>query len=209
MNASRLLAVLAAVPLLLLASCASTSTPSTPVQAEQQSHVKVDTPALRSAKKAAGVRDCTPTTAPAASSGLPDYTLPCLGGGPAVRLSGLRGPLVVNLFAQWCGPCRSEMPYYQQLAQKGRGTVKVLGIDYLDTQPGLALELVRRTGVTYPLLADPAGSLRRDLHVLGLPGIVLIDKDGNLVGPPTYRVFRSYAELRTLVSAKLGVALPR
>ena len=204
----RRLGALAAVPLLLLASCTSTGSTTTTGGAEPQSNVQVDTPALRTEKKAAGVEDCTPTTAPPASQGLPDVTLPCLGGGPGVRLSGLRGPMVVNLFAQWCGPCRSEMPYYQQLHAKGRGTVKVLGVDYLDTRPSLAIDLVSRTGVTYPLVADPGGALRKDLHVRGLPGIVLLDKRGN-VAYLNYQVFRSYDELRTLVEDKLHVRLPR
>lgn len=204
----RRLAALAAVPLLLLASCTSTGSSTTTGGAEPQTNVQVDTPALRTEKKAAGVEDCTPTKAAPASQGLPDVTLPCLGGGPGVRLSGLRGPMVVNLFAQWCGPCRSEMPYYQQLHAKGRGTVKVLGVDYLDTQPSLAIDLVRRTGVTYPLVADPGGALRKDLHVRGLPGIVLLDKHGN-VAYLNYQVFRSYDELRTLVEDKLHVRLPR
>ena len=92
-------------------------------------------------------------------------TLPCLGGGRDVDLARLRGPMVVNLFAQWCGPCRSELPYYQELHRKAKGKVQVLGVDYLDTQPKAALELVEQTGVTYPLLADPAGNLR-----VALPG---------------------------------------
>jgi len=125
-----------------------------------------------------------------------------------VRLAGLRGPMVVNLFAQWCGPCRSELPYYQELHAKGRGTVKVLGIDYLDTQPAKALQLVDQTGVTYPLVADPSGALRRDLRVHGLPGIVLLDRNGRVVDLE-YRVFRSYGELRGLVADKLHVRLPR
>ena len=197
---------LLAVPLLLLASC-STAQPTTP-GAAPQSRVAVDTPALRAAKKSAGVEDCAPARTPAASDGLPDITLPCLGGGPDVHLAGLRGPMVVNLFAQWCGPCRSELPYYQELHAKGRGTVKVLGIDYLDTQPAQALQLVDQTGVTYPLVADPSGALRRDLRVHGLPGIVLLDRSGRVVDLE-YRVFRSYGELRGLVADKLHLRLPR
>jgi thiol-disulfide isomerase/thioredoxin len=167
------------------------------------SNVKVDTATLRSVKKQAGVEPCV---AGKASSDLPHRTLPCLGGGPAVTLSSLKGPMVINLFAQWCGPCRSEMPYYQQLHEKAKGKVAVLGIDYLDTRPDLALQLVKETGVTYPLLADSDGSLRTDFAIRGLPGLVLVKPDGSV--DVQFRVVRSYAELRGLVQQGLGVSIP-
>ena len=169
-----------------------------------EGRVDVDTPALRALKAKALVQTCRPGTA---TGGLPAVTLPCLGGGPSVDLSTLRGPTVINLFAQWCGPCRAELPYYQALHVKAKGRVRVLGIDYLDTQPLAALELARRAGVTYPLLADPSGTLRSGLGIRGLPGVVLLDAHGK-VTDVEFRVFRSYTELRALVRRKLGLSLP-
>jgi thiol-disulfide isomerase/thioredoxin len=113
---------------------------------------------------------------------------------------------VVNLFAQWCGPCRTELPFYQELHRRAKGTVQVLGVDYLDEQPAGALEVARAAGVTYPLLADPSGRLRPELRVRGLPGVVLVDGSGRVVDVE-FRVFRSYAELRRLVQHQLGVSL--
>jgi thiol-disulfide isomerase/thioredoxin len=189
---------------LLLAGCATAGGSGTGGDAStEHSSVKVDTASLRSIKHQAGVEPCATGTA---SSKLPERTLPCLGGGPAVKLSTLKGPLVINLFAQWCGPCRSELPYYQQLHEKTKGTLTVLGIDYLDTRPDLALRLVEETGVTYPLLADPDGVLRRDFGVRGLPGVVLVKPDGSV--DVQLRVFRSYDELRRVVEQGLGVTIP-
>ncbi len=192
---------------LLIGGCAATPAAHQQHQSVSQTNVAVDTPALRAAKKAAGVQQCRPGTAtPPATKALPNVTLPCLGGGPDVDLEKLRGPLVVNLFAQWCGPCRSELPYYQQLHERARGRLSVLGVDYLDTQPGRALALVRQTGVTYPLLADPAGDLRGAFGtvVRGLPGIVLVDRQGHVVDMQL-TVVRSYAQLRRLVRDHLGI----
>jgi thiol-disulfide isomerase/thioredoxin len=202
----RALAVLVAC--LLLASCTTdqpgpgSGTTGTTVS---EGRVDVDTPALRALKAKAGVQPCAPGDA---GNQLPKVTLPCLGGGADVDLAKLRGPMVVNLFAQWCGPCRGELPYFQRLHRRTEGTsLRVLGIDYLDTQPGQALELVRDTGVTYPLVADPAGTLRSDLRIRGLPGVVLVDADGK-VADVEFRVFRSYAQLRTFVEHGLGIPVP-
>jgi thiol-disulfide isomerase/thioredoxin len=169
----------------------------------------VDTPALRSLKREAGIAPCPSAAAtPPAHDALPDVVLACLGGGRDVRLSGLRGPMVVNLFAQWCGPCREELPHYQTLHEKAGHRLRVLGLDYLDTQPAGALALARTAGVTYPLVADPDGSVRTAFRVRGLPGIVLVDAAGRVVDVQ-YRVISSYAELRGLVRQRLGVRLPR
>ena len=193
---------------LLLASCTGGSSGSSSGGGGSASqagavHVDVDTPQLRTLKTQAKVRPCR---AGDAATDLPEVTLPCLGGGPSVRLDSLRGPMVVNLFAQWCGPCRSEMPYYEELHQKARGTVEVVGVDYLDTRPDKALELVRDTGVTYPLLADPGGQLRADLRIRGLPGVVFVAADGSVqVG---FGGVDSYAELRAMTEKHLAVKLP-
>jgi len=195
-------ALLAVLAVLLLAGC---QTEQPPNRTPAASTVDVDTPALRTLKQRGGVEPCTPGDS---RGELPKVTLSCLGGGPAVDLSRLRGPLVINLFAQWCGPCRAEMPYYQELHRKAGGNVRVLGIDYLDTQPARALDLVRSTGVTYPLLADPSGVLRPDFKIRGLPGVVMVDANGK-VADVEFRVVRSYAELRNLVQRELDVRVPR
>jgi thiol-disulfide isomerase/thioredoxin len=205
-------AVPALLALVLVAGCSVGTPPEDPVDgsgsAALESDVDVDTPALREAKAAAGIADCAPGDA--TGGGLPDVTLPCLGGGPDVPLRSLEGPMVVNLFAQWCEPCRDELPYYQRLHEEAGDRLQVLGIDYLDTQPGGAIELASQTGVTYPLLADPAGALRQEFRVRGLPGVVFVDADGQVTNPggrPTFTVIRSYSQLTDLVREHLGVSL--
>lgn len=193
--------VVALVSCLLLASCAAGR--DTPAGQVAESRVDVDTPQLRMLKADAGVAPCRPGTG---ASDLPQVTLPCLGGGRPVDLSTLQGPLVVNLFAQWCGPCRKELPFYEELHRKGRGVVTVVGVDYLDVRPDQALQLARDSGVTFPLLADPGGELRADLKVRGLPGVVFVKADGTI--DTQFRVVGSYAELRGLVQDQLGVRLP-
>jgi thiol-disulfide isomerase/thioredoxin len=202
-------AVLAA--LLLAAGCADPSPSGDDGPEPLASHVDVDTPALRVQKAEAGIEDCKPGAGQGpVEGGMPDLTLACLGGGPAVRLSDLRGPAVVNLFAQWCEPCRTELPFYERLHRDGKGELAVLGIDYLDTQPDGALALAEATGVTFPLLADPDGLLRPEFRIRGLPGVLFVGADGRITndgGLPTFTVIRSYGQLTSLVREHLGVTL--
>ena len=141
--------------------------------------VDVDTPELRGLKAEAGIEPCRPGRE---GSDLPAVTLPCLGGGPAVDLSSLDCPLVLNFWSSACGPCREEMPALQRFHQQYGDRVGVVGVDFLDTYPGAALALARRTGATYPMLADTAGVLQTepDVRVPGLPFFVLVDRDGRI-----------------------------
>lgn len=198
----------ALVAVLLLTTAACTGQPDASRPPPPPS-VDVDTAALREQKAAAGIEDCPAAKhPPPADSSLPDVTLPCLGGGPDVDLRTLKGPLVISLWAQWCEPCREELPYYQRLHEEGAGSVRVLGIDYLDPQPAGALALAEATGVTFPSLADPDGRLRQEWRVRGLPGVLFVDAQGRVTNPegrPTYLVIESYAQLAGLVREHLGV----
>ena len=196
----RVLSAMLVVAVLALTGCGSD--PAPPGQAK----VDVDTPALRQVKQSAGIEDCEPGTA---DGGLPDVTLPCLGGGPDVDLSTLQGPMIVNLWQSFCAPCQQEMPALQEFHEKHGDQVPVIGIDSTDVQPKAALEFAKKLGVTYPLLADPGGDLSgRDPFPLvrGYPYLAIIDADGDIA----YQQFGgvdSYDALVTLVDEHLGTDL--
>lgn len=189
--------------LLVLTGCGPDAVP-----APGESRVDVDTPRLRALKQQAGVEACRAGSGTHVDGGLPELTLPCLGGGRAVDLASLEGPMVINLWQAQCGPCRTEMPALQDFYERYGDTVPVVGIDYLDVQPVAALELARDSGVTYPLLADPGGDLdRRDGFppILGLPYLVFVAADGSV--EVQAGGVRSAAELVGLVNDHLGTDL--
>lgn len=172
--------------------------------ASDLSDIDVDTPELAKAKRQAGISDCPRTDASPAAGGMAEMTLPCLGGGPDVDLSRLRGPAVVNVWASWCDPCRKELPMIARLHDTGK--VRVLGIDIEDPQPGTALELAAESGVTYPSVADPAGDTKAPLEIVGVPQTMFIREDGTVAATERGE-FASYAELVDAVREHLGVRL--
>ena len=132
---------------------------------------------------------------------LPDVTLSALTSGESIDLAALRGPMVVNLWASWCVPCRRELPLYQAYSVKYAGKVDVLGIDFQETRPENAQKLATDSGVEYPLYADPDGELR----ARGLPKVILLDEDGR-VAYEQYVEITSVGHLEELVEEHLGVS---
>jgi len=172
--------------------------------------VEVDTPALREAKARIGMETCEPGTGDPVEGGLPELTLPCLGGGPDVDLSTLRGPVVINVWQANCGPCREEMPALEAFHQQYGDRVPVLGVDFNDVHPAAALTLAEETGATYPSVADPGGELMTEdtfaVARRGLPAFVFVDEHGVVVGQDSGGV-DSVDDVRELVAEHLGIDL--
>lgn len=172
--------------------------------------IDVDTPALREVKARIGMEDCEPGTGEPVEGGLPELTLPCLGGGPDVELSSLRGPVVINLWQAFCEPCREEMPALEEFHQQYGDQVPVLGIDFNDVHPDSALALAEETGATYPSIADPGGELMAEeafaVARRGLPAFVFVDAEGKVVAQDSGGV-ESVAEIKAKVAEHLGISL--
>jgi thiol-disulfide isomerase/thioredoxin len=175
-----------------------------------ESSVQVDTPELRDLKQRAGIEDCEPGPGAGDDGGdLPALTLACLGGGQAVDLASLRGPMVINLWQTACEACEVEMPILQAFHTAYGERVAVLGIDSTDVFPGSALEVLGERGVTYPQLADPGGDLQDTdafAKVRGYPWLFFVDEGGRIVYQHAGAV-RSDEDLTDLVTEHLGVSL--
>lgn len=172
--------------------------------------VDVDTPALRQVKDRTGMQDCEPGTGKPVEGGLPEVTLPCLAGGPDVDLASLRGPMVISLWASWCGPCREEMPALEEFHQKYGDQVAMLGMDVNDVQPEKAMGLIEATGATYPSLVDVGGDIFSEEAFAfarrGFPAFVFVDSQGTVVGSDNGGV-DSVEEVKKLVVEHLGIRL--
>jgi thiol-disulfide isomerase/thioredoxin len=94
------------------------------------------------------------------------------------RVRALRGhPVVINVWAAWCGPCRVELPYVQQASLDFGKRVAFLGVDLKDNR-GSAQKLLRQIPLTYPSYEDPDGKIATGYRLVGTPSTIFYDASG-------------------------------
>ncbi len=134
----------------------------------------------------------------------PDFDLKTLTG-ETVKLSDLRGkPILVNLWATWCPPCRAEMKsidkVYGEYKEQGL-VVLAVNMTYQD-DASKVLPFVTEQSLTYPILLDPAGVVGQAYQLRSLPSSFFINRDGTInevvIGGPM-----AEALLRTRIEAIL------
>jgi thiol-disulfide isomerase/thioredoxin len=98
------------------------------------------------------------------------------------RIASLRGyPVVVNVWASWCGPCRFEFPHLQQASAAYGKRVAFLGVDSQDSDDAAATFL-SEAPVPYPSYTDPDEEIKESLGAgFGLPDTAFYDRRGELV----------------------------
>jgi len=115
-------------------------------------------------------------TLPSDPTALPDYDFEAY----TALLADLRGtPVVVNVWASWCGPCRLEAPELTEVATE-YDDVRFLGLDVLDARPD-ARAFIQEFGWPYPSLFDRTGAIRDRLGLIGQPVTIFYDAEGVLV----------------------------
>jgi cytochrome c biogenesis protein CcmG/thiol:disulfide interchange protein DsbE len=98
------------------------------------------------------------------------------------RIAALRGyPVVVNVWASWCGPCRFEFPTLQKLSARYGKRVAFLGVDAEDDADA-AKTFLEEKPVPYPSYSDPDKEILDSLDGFGgLPDTAIYDRTGELV----------------------------
>ncbi len=130
-----------------------------------------------------------PAAFPAASAGTlplgstaPDFSLPRLGGGPAVSLATTRGtPTVVNFFASWCPDCQAELTAFATLASQTAGRITVIGVDANDGAGGAAASLLAQARASYPVGVDRQVKVATAYRIDALPVTYFLDAQGRVV----------------------------
>lgn len=108
----------------------------------------------------------------------PDVSGPTLDG-QVLSLAELPGPVVVNFWASWCGPCAAEAPHLAALDEQYGDQVSVVGVNVRDT-PANAQAFEREYGISYPSWDDESAQIASQFGALGpagLPSTVVLDAD--------------------------------
>ena len=131
---------------------------------------------------ACGGDDEQPSAEDTLSPVAPTYSAVTLAG-DSVSLEGLRGsPVLLNVWATWCGPCRQEIPELQALHETfGPEGLRVVGVT-VDSRSaaGEVRAFMEEFGITYDIWWDPDQTAVSRFSAMGVPLTVLIGPDGRI-----------------------------
>ena len=113
----------------------------------------------------------------------PDFTVKD-GSGNDVKLSDLFGkPIVLNFWASWCPPCKSEMPHFEKVFQEMGDEVTFMMVDMVGGRETKASgqKYIAEQGFTFPVYYDEAQDAAGTYGISAIPTTIFIDTQGNLV----------------------------
>jgi thiol-disulfide isomerase/thioredoxin len=180
-------ALIVLVPILMLAACDKQPTP-----APQPKAAEVP-------KEEPGALDITQRgkAAPATVFTAPD--------GKSVTLAAFKGkPVLVNLWATWCGPCVKEMPSLDRLAKRGASKLQVLTVNQTDDAAAIAKWWAPRQLNNLAAYRDEDGKLGFAFETGVLPTTVLYDAQGKEVWRIVGGMDWDGPRANTLLAAVLG-----
>jgi peroxiredoxin len=112
---------------------------------------------------------------------IPDFRVKALDGAE-MSLKKLRGKVIlINLWATWCGPCRVEMPFLEEVWKKFKSSEFVLlGIAYEESDE--EIDAFRKEhGFSFPIASDPEGEIFRSFASDGIPRSYVVGVDGTIL----------------------------
>lgn len=141
----------------------------------------------------------------AAADTAPDFTM-LDRYGEEQSLSALFGrPIIINFWATWCGPCRMELPFFNEANEKYGDRIQFLMVDLVDgayeTREG-AIAFAENNGYSFPLYFDGLGEGSQAYSIQAIPLTVVIDGVGCVVD--THLGSMSSEELQILIDKVLN-----
>ena len=131
--------------------------------------------------------------------------LPCLDDQSKIDISTLKGPLILNVWGSWCGPCKEEIPIFRTFYAKAKSQISLLGVDVEEARTSEGINFVIANGMTWPNVYDPDGRTRGYFGP-GVPVTWFIAVDGTVM----YKkigVIDNEQELRDLTAKYLQITV--
>ena len=125
----------------------------------------------------------TPTAVPAESNKAEDFTVETYSGS-SISLSDYFGkPIVINFWASWCGPCKAEMPAFNNVYNDLKNDVVFLMVDLVDgfrETKETGYNYITGQGFNFPVYYDMNQDAAYNYSVNSVPTTYFIDVNGNI-----------------------------
>ena len=103
---------------------------------------------------------------------------------PAVSLSDMKGrPVIINFWASWCSPCRSEMPHFDKMYKEYGNEIQFMMVNLTGDSETVdtASSYIESEGYSFPVYYDTDGEGASAYSVYSIPATYFIDAEGNIV----------------------------
>jgi peroxiredoxin len=113
----------------------------------------------------------------------PQFHAVALPGGAPKTIDDYRGKVVLlNIWATWCEPCKVEMPSMERLHRKLADTdFRLVAVSVDEEDSTVVEQFAKHLGLTFEILHDRSGAIRRIYQTTGVPESFVIDRDGVIV----------------------------
>ncbi|QQZ11258.1 TlpA family protein disulfide reductase [Heyndrickxia vini] len=100
--------------------------------------------------------------------------------GKTMKLSDLKGKkTLLNFFATWCTPCKTEMPLLEKFSVKHKNDLNIIAIN-IDPRANVK-KYVKKLGLTFPILIDEKGKVNENYQVIAIPTTFLLNEKGIII----------------------------
>ncbi len=133
----------------------------------------------------------------------PEFSVSDLNGKTVHLREYIGQPILINFWATWCGPCRREMPYLQQIVEEyADKNLTVLAVN-IQESPGKVKEFLSTNQLSIPVFLDKTGQVAKNYGILSIPTTLFLDSDGVII----QKIVGAFPNKETIV-AELARVMP-